>query len=636
MAARIPVQVVISAVDNASKTFKQIGKNVAQQSVDWTKLSLAVSGATVAMGAAITKFARDASKTEAVRSAFKVMTRGVVDDSDEFIRAVKRASAGTLSQYDILINANRALSLIGKQAFGKDFTGTFVKAMGYVRKASRATGFDIKYLTDSFVLGLGRQSKLILDNLGITTNLTKAYEDFAKTIGKEAKDLTDLEKKTAGLNYVMGLLEEKYGGITTNGQTLDEQMQALGATWKDVRDEIGRQFIPVLSKLMKDFILPFVKNYGPKLAKLLGQLVEGFGKLSKPAKIVLAVLTALAAIAGPVALAIRALQPFIILMAKIVSIGKWVVLTLSSMNPVVLAVIAVVAALTVAGHLLYKNWDKVTKLFSQARVIIGNAFKKILELGVNFTKSLANAFFDMVAVILFLVDKMTGGSITLFLKFLPMLKDLWEKAWYDMKSILQSFRGFYDKALNTIKNKTSDLKNAINSILDSIAGGWQSLKDRINGAVEGIKRVIDNIRNWLDAHRPRISIDIDFPDLGGMLRRWKEGIGGWVGEQLGKLPGFLRGIAEQFYFIRGYLPHFQEGGIVPGAIGQPQLAVVHGGEQVVPVGGQQGVTLNVNVGIYAGSAVEKRQLATELWEELGNLARSFNKTPQELLGFSGR
>ena len=100
--ANIPVQVVISAVDNASKTFKNIGKGISQQSVDWAKLSLAVSGATIAMGTAITKFARDASKTDAVRSAFGAMTKGVIEDSNDFLRAVKVASAGTLSEYDIL------------------------------------------------------------------------------------------------------------------------------------------------------------------------------------------------------------------------------------------------------------------------------------------------------------------------------------------------------------------------------------------------------------------------------------------------------------------------------------------------------------------------------------------------------
>src|SRR3972149_9135905 len=84
---------------------------------------------------------------------------------------------------------------------------------------------------------------------------------------------------------------------------------------------------------------------------------------------------------------------------------------------------------------------------------------------------------------------------------------------------------------------------------------------------------------------------------------------------------------------------FQTGGVVPGPIGIPQLAVVHGGERVSPalagIGmnnqGGNGATLNVNVGIYAGSATEKRQLAKELYEGLVYLARARNKTVAELI-----
>lgn len=88
-----------------------------------------------------------------------------------------------------------------------------------------------------------------------------------------------------------------------------------------------------------------------------------------------------------------------------------------------------------------------------------------------------------------------------------------------------------------------------------------------------------------------------------------------------------------------YLPKFADGGVVGGQIGQPTLAVVHGGEKVIPVGGEDRSSVNnnltINVGVYAGSAIEKRQLAMELWNELGRLSRSQGKTPQELLGFRG-
>lgn len=53
------------------------------------------------------------------------------------------------------------------------------------------------------------------------------------------------------------------------------------------------------------------------------------------------------------------------------------------------------------------------------------------------------------------------------------------------------------------------------------------------------------------------------------------------------------------------LPGFQHGGIVPGPMGQPRLAVVHGGEEYLGVGRRSGVNLNFYI---AGSVLTDRDL----------------------------
>lgn len=86
------------------------------------------------------------------------------------------------------------------------------------------------------------------------------------------------------------------------------------------------------------------------------------------------------------------------------------------------------------------------------------------------------------------------------------------------------------------------------------------------------------------------------------------------------------------------LSKHQTGGTVAGRLGEPQLILAHGGERVVPVqggqgggGGGGGVTLNVNIGTYAGSVTEKRRLAEELYRGLVQLAKRNNQTVMEYL-----
>ena len=52
-----------------------------------------------------------------------------------------------------------------------------------------------------------------------------------------------------------------------------------------------------------------------------------------------------------------------------------------------------------------------------------------------------------------------------------------------------------------------------------------------------------------------------------------------------KFPGLLGGFK---------IPSFQQGGIVPGPVGAPIPAIVHGGEKIIPVGGESGNTFNFN------------------------------------------
>jgi TP901 family phage tail tape measure protein len=55
----------------------------------------------------------------------------------------------------------------------------------------------------------------------------------------------------------------------------------------------------------------------------------------------------------------------------------------------------------------------------------------------------------------------------------------------------------------------------------------------------------------------------------------------------------------------GYELGFATGGIVPGPIGAPMRAIVHGGETIIPVGGVGGVSINISVG---GSVTTERDL----------------------------
>ena len=105
----------------------------------------------------------------------------------------------------------------------------------------------------------------------------------------------------------------------------------------------------------------------------------------------------------------------------------------------------------------------------------------------------------------------------------------------------------------------------------------------------------------------------------------------------GLLSGIAGAVSDIWSGVTNFfsnLPWFAEGGVVSGSPDQAQLAVVHGQETITPAGQSVGgsVVLNVNIGTLVNSSVERRNFAEQIWLEIGEIAQSQNKSPQELLG----
>lgn len=92
------------------------------------------------------------------------------------LESLRQATKGTVSDVDLLKAANQAMALGLPTA---DLNDLFSAAMNVGHAMGRTTLQAVNDLTT----GMGRQSKLILDNLGILVDTDKAYVDYATTLG---------------------------------------------------------------------------------------------------------------------------------------------------------------------------------------------------------------------------------------------------------------------------------------------------------------------------------------------------------------------------------------------------------------------------------------------------------------------
>ena len=161
-----------------------------------------------------------AQSAEGVRRAFERINQpGLLEE-------LQRATHGTVDDLVLMQNAVKF----------KDFNlpveqlGTY---LAYAQQKAKDTGQSIDYLVDSIVTGLGRQSPLILDNLGLS----------AKQISDEAKKSGDFFGAVAKI--IKGQMAEAGEYMETS---MDRAARAA-ATLKNKQIEIGRELVPVKEKM---------------------------------------------------------------------------------------------------------------------------------------------------------------------------------------------------------------------------------------------------------------------------------------------------------------------------------------------------------------------------------------------------
>ena len=120
------------------------------------------------------------------------------------------------------------------------------------KDASAVLGRDVTDAFNRLVRGVTKAEPELLDELGIILRLDTASENYARSLGKAAGDLTQFEKSQAVANEVLSQAETKYSAIlaVTGGGAVN-QFAKLGKSMDDVVMTIQNALLPVANVLAK-------------------------------------------------------------------------------------------------------------------------------------------------------------------------------------------------------------------------------------------------------------------------------------------------------------------------------------------------------------------------------------------------
>lgn len=158
-----------------------------------------------------------AAETENVRKAFIRMGGG------SYFKDLNEATRGTLSQVELMKNTIQASN------FGipiKDLANLFK----FATERAAQTGQSVEYLTQSIVMGIGRKSVLILDNLGISA---VQLREKLKKVGEEAATVGDVAEA------IGSIAQEQFKRMGEQASTTAQKLDDVRGSWQDIKVAIG-------------------------------------------------------------------------------------------------------------------------------------------------------------------------------------------------------------------------------------------------------------------------------------------------------------------------------------------------------------------------------------------------------------
>ena len=436
------------------------------------------------------------------------------------------------------------------------------KAMEGQTKPLKALGIDLPVHAGNAVKVADAQNALAKAQQGVNDILAEfpdaadpasaAHDKYLKaTQNVDAAQEKLTTTQAAGEEIMKDLTDRIHGQASAFGDTLQGKLETTKASFADLSEKLGTLLLPIL-KTVVDWVQKFA-DWAEKNPVLFNIIIGVIGFL-------VVAITALAA------------ATWIMNSALFAADGALAPILLP-----ILAIIAAIAALIAIIILVASNWDAIVKWISD----VWNGFVGWLTDGLNalakwwndtwagiqqfFTdafNNIGNFIADWWPFILGLFTGGIGLVVGLVIQHWGEIVDFTTKAFTAIgKFISDAMNGIFSFLKDVGANISGWWNGLWSGMIDFFKNIFSGISDFIGGVFRGIGNAIIDMLNWTMGP---VNMAVDGINL--LLDGIKNATGGAISLHVPELPT---------------LPHFADGGTIPGVSGAPQLVVAHGGEFVL-------------------------------------------------------
>ncbi len=267
---------------NDSNYDKQLNNKIKSSENAFTSAFKKIGG--VIAGAFAVKQIADFTKTcissaSKVQSAFTGLNSIVRGTGNSFAQAqdfINKYTADGLVSIEETATAYKNLLSRGYDASQiEDVLSRLKDSAAFGRQASYDLGEAVVTATE----GLKNENSILVDNAGVTKNVAKMWEEYAKSIGKSSNDLTQAEKIQAEYNGIMNETRFQVGDATAYTKTFSGQIQQLKFNFNQMTVAIGKVVTPIAQ-----LFIPVINSAINAITKLFEklQIVMGIFGLKMP------------------------------------------------------------------------------------------------------------------------------------------------------------------------------------------------------------------------------------------------------------------------------------------------------------------------------------------------------------------
>lgn len=244
------------------------------------KLKTSIKGVGVAIGAAfavrqIVQFGKEASKAAREASDSMMGLRSILEGQGRSFSDAKKF----IDEYiqDGLIPATDATTAY-KNLASRGYDDTQIQqvmtalkdASAYGRQASYSMGEAVKSATE----GLKNENSVLVDNAGVTKNVAKMWEDYARSIGTTSQNLTQQQKIQAEVSGILAETRFQTGDAARVASTLTGEIQRLSFGFNNFKIAVGNIVNPILKTFLP--VINAALNAVTRFANAIATFVNNF------------------------------------------------------------------------------------------------------------------------------------------------------------------------------------------------------------------------------------------------------------------------------------------------------------------------------------------------------------------------